>query len=233
MSKNKKAKSQKSPHPLVHNRLVTRRQRGTDQPGAQDAALEPQASDAQPEGLVEQPAAEPKSDEILDQPYCEVLDEPVDRMAPVTPEVAPAEPQVEGQQKQLPEAEQPAPETTELETAVPASQAPTAPEASAPEAQAEGTAQPETPPAKPKKAKKESGPKKLSCLDAAAQVLKAAGKAMGCGEMIEEMSKQGLWSSPNGATPAATLYSAILRELKKGDAARFVKADRGKFVAKG
>ena len=45
--------------------------------------------------------------------------------------------------------------------------------------------------------------------------------------------KQGLWSSPNGATPAATLYSAILRELKKGDAARFQKTERGKFAAKG
>ena len=84
--------------------------------------------------------------------------------------------------------------------------------------------------AKPR-AKKEAGPKKLSALDAAAQVLKAAGQPMTCPEMIEAMSKQGLWSSPNGATPAATLYSAILRELKKGALSRFEKTDRGKFTA--
>jgi hypothetical protein len=42
-----------------------------------------------------------------------------------------------------------------------------------------------------------------------------------------------LWTSPNGLTPAATLYAAILRELKvKGADARFVKTERGKFAAK-
>jgi hypothetical protein len=34
-------------------------------------------------------------------------------------------------------------------------------------------------------------------------VLQAAGKLMTTAEMIEEMSKQGLWTSPNVATPAA------------------------------
>jgi hypothetical protein len=35
------------------------------------------------------------------------------------------------------------------------------------------------------------------------------------------------------AAPSATLYSAILRELKtKGKDARFKKTDRGKFTAK-
>jgi hypothetical protein len=84
------------------------------------------------------------------------------------------------------------------------------------------------------KAKKEPKPKKVSCLDAAAQVLAAAGKPLGCIEMIEEMTKQGLWTSPNGQTPHATLYSAILRELNtKGKDARFVKSERGKFTRKG
>jgi hypothetical protein len=42
-----------------------------------------------------------------------------------------------------------------------------------------------------------------------------------------------LWTSPGGKTPHATLYSAILREIQvKGDAARFVKAERGKFAAR-
>ena len=41
-----------------------------------------------------------------------------------------------------------------------------------------------------------------------------------------------LWST-NGKTPAATLYSSILREIqKKGDQARFVKTERGKFALK-
>jgi hypothetical protein len=45
------------------------------------------------------------------------------------------------------------------------------------------------------------------------------------------MAAQGLWSSPAGKTPAATLYSALLKELQtKGDQARFVKTERGKFA---
>jgi hypothetical protein len=73
--------------------------------------------------------------------------------------------------------------------------------------------------------------KKLSALDAAAQVLEDAGRPMACRELIEAMTARGLWTSPNGATPEATLYSAVLRELKaRGDAARFVKAGRGLFA---
>ena len=67
-------------------------------------------------------------------------------------------------------------------------------------------------------------------LDAAAKVLAEAGAAMTTQAMIEEMAAKGYWSSPGGQTPAATLYSAILRELStKGDQARFVKTERGKF----
>jgi len=51
--------------------------------------------------------------------------------------------------------------------------------------------------------------------------------------MIAAMASKGYWTSPGGKTPAATLYSAILRESQtKGDAKRFVKAARGKFAAK-
>ena len=54
---------------------------------------------------------------------------------------------------------------------------------------------------------------------------------MTCKEMIDVMAAKGYWSSPKGATPAATLYSAVLRELTtKGAGARFVKTDRGKFA---
>ena len=81
--------------------------------------------------------------------------------------------------------------------------------------------------AKPKKAKA------LSALDAAAKILTDENKPMSCPELIEAMTKKGLWTSPNGLTPAATLYAAILREVKvKGAEARFVKTERGKFSVK-
>lgn len=72
--------------------------------------------------------------------------------------------------------------------------------------------------------------KKMSAIDAAAQVLKTSGQAMRTNEMILAMAEQGLWSSPNGKTPAATLYSAILREINtKATTSRFKKVDAGKF----
>jgi hypothetical protein len=49
--------------------------------------------------------------------------------------------------------------------------------------------------------------------------------------MIDAMAKKGYWTSPGGKTPAATLYSAILREIStKGKDARFTKTERGKFA---
>ena len=83
-----------------------------------------------------------------------------------------------------------------------------------------------------KKAKATKPPKekKLSALDAAAQVLKDAGEPMTCKAMIDAMSAKKLWTS-GAPTPAATLYSAILREQqRKGDQARFKKVDRGQFA---
>ena len=71
---------------------------------------------------------------------------------------------------------------------------------------------------------------KLSCLDAAAQVLKESNAAMSTTEMIEQMAAKGYWTSPGGKTPAATLYSALLRELKKGNDSRFKKTDKGRFA---
>ena len=51
--------------------------------------------------------------------------------------------------------------------------------------------------------------------------------------MLEALATQGDWTSPGGAPPHATLYSAILREVQKKDPeARFVKADRGQFALK-
>lgn len=74
-------------------------------------------------------------------------------------------------------------------------------------------------------------PKRLSALAAAYKVLCEATEPLSVQQMIEAMTAKGYWTSPGGKTPHATLYSAILRELAKGEASRFVKTDRGRFVA--
>jgi len=87
-------------------------------------------------------------------------------------------------------------------------------------------------PAKPKrqnKAPAEPKEKKPSALDAAAE----EGRPMTCQELITAMAAKGYWTSPGGQTPAATLYSAIWRELTtKGAEARFVKTECDKFAHK-
>jgi hypothetical protein len=89
---------------------------------------------------------------------------------------------------------------------------------------------PKTP--KATKPAREKKPKRVSALDAAAQVLAKATKPMRATDMIAEMEAKGLWKSPGGKTPEATLYAAIIREIAaKGNAARFKRHDRGVFVA--
>lgn len=85
---------------------------------------------------------------------------------------------------------------------------------------------------KSQKAPKPVKPKLVSALDAAAQVLAASEVPMRAKEMIAAMEAKGLWKSPGGKTPEATLYAAIIREIAaKGTAARFKKHERGVFVA--
>ena len=85
-------------------------------------------------------------------------------------------------------------------------------------------------PAKAKKPAKAQKEKKVSALDAAAKVLADAGEPLNTKQMIEAMAAKGLWTSPGGKTPHATLYSAILREINiKGKDSRFKKTDRGHF----
>ena len=56
---------------------------------------------------------------------------------------------------------------------------------------------------------------------------------MSCGKITEVAMGRGYWA-PEGKTPAATLYSAILREIgKKGKDARFKKVARGQFELTG
>jgi hypothetical protein len=135
-----------------------------------------------------------------------------------------------------PELHQPAPETSE-NTPPEATVAPeisTPPEqVSSPEPALEQSA--EAKPVKKARARKpkaqaDAAPQKTSALDAAARVLGEEMRPMSTKELIGLMAAKGYWSSPGGKTPAATLYSAILREMDtKGDAARFVKVGKGQF----
>ena len=76
--------------------------------------------------------------------------------------------------------------------------------------------------------------RRLSALDAAAQVLAETGQPLSCPELIAAMAAKGYWSSPKGKTPAATLYSALTRAITtKGAAARFCKVGRGQFARSG
>ncbi|MEX2186157.1 MAG: winged helix-turn-helix domain-containing protein [Pirellulales bacterium] len=85
----------------------------------------------------------------------------------------------------------------------------------------------------PARTKKPKTAGKLSALDAAAKVLAESGEPMTTRDMIEAMASKGYWTSPAGATPDRTLYSAVLREINtKGKDARFVKTERGRFAAK-
>jgi hypothetical protein len=102
--------------------------------------------------------------------------------------------------------------------------------AKAPDAAAKGKKATKQPKAAKAKAAK---PKKTSALDAAAQILAGAAAPMGAKELIAEMSKRKLWSSPDGKTPAATLYAAMIREIAaKGKDSRFTKVDRGMFTGR-
>jgi hypothetical protein len=92
-------------------------------------------------------------------------------------------------------------------------------------------------PSKPKGEKqatapKSDKPKKLSGLDAAAQVLKDAGKPMNFKDITDGALAKG-WRT-NGKTPQATLYAAAIREIAaKGKDARFSKTERGMFEHSG
>ena len=78
-----------------------------------------------------------------------------------------------------------------------------------------------------RKAKKPSG------LDAAARVLAEAKQPMGVKEIVEAAFEKGYWKS-EGATPHATVYSAIIREIAgRGKDSRFKKVDRGRFAING
>lgn len=74
--------------------------------------------------------------------------------------------------------------------------------------------------------------KPMSLLDAAAHLLSlGSGDPMRCKDIVDLAAERGLWTPRDGKTPENTLYAAISREIKvKGEASRFMKAERGKFA---
>jgi HB1, ASXL, restriction endonuclease HTH domain len=79
----------------------------------------------------------------------------------------------------------------------------------------------------------DAGEKRLSCVAAALKVLSESSEPMNAQELITAMEAKGYWTSPGGKTPHATLYSAILRDLAKGDDSKFAKSERGRFTVRG
>ncbi|MBL9147056.1 MAG: winged helix-turn-helix domain-containing protein [Phycisphaerae bacterium] len=76
-----------------------------------------------------------------------------------------------------------------------------------------------------------ASPRRTSALDAAAAVLATESKPLRAKDLIERMTTRGLWTSPAGKTPEATLYAAMLREIgTKGPASRFRRVDKGLFA---
>ena len=71
--------------------------------------------------------------------------------------------------------------------------------------------------------------KKLSLLNAAAQVLAASREPMNCKEIIAKAIEMDLWTPTGAKTPEQTLYSGIFREIKTCEAPRFKKSERKGF----
>ena len=70
--------------------------------------------------------------------------------------------------------------------------------------------------------------KKLSLLNAAAQVLAETRAPMNCKELVAKAVEMGLWTPTGAKTPEQTLYSGIFREIKSGAESRFKKSETRK-----
>jgi len=103
------------------------------------------------------------------------------------------------------------------------------PDRGAPKARTSATSRTTDGKAEAKPRRKREG---LSGLDAAAQVLARAKEPLDAKTIAERAIAAG-WKT-NGATPHATLYAAMIREIAaKGKDARFAKVDKGRFTATG
>ena len=75
--------------------------------------------------------------------------------------------------------------------------------------------------------------KHMSLLNAAVEVLKAAGSEhpMNCKEILEAILERQLWTPTECKTPEQTLYGSIFREINAKEHPRIVKSNvKGKFV---
>lgn len=71
--------------------------------------------------------------------------------------------------------------------------------------------------------------KKLSMLDAAAQVLKDAGHPMKINDILDAMQTSDIWTPGKGLTPDRTIIAGISVEMKKKPHPRFRKTAPGTF----
>ena len=84
----------------------------------------------------------------------------------------------------------------------------------------------------PRLAREPGAPRGISLIAAAANLLAENGLTMNCVQIVRELDEKGVWRSPGGKTPQATLYAAIGTEITaKGDQSRFVRKDKGLFAA--
>ena len=75
--------------------------------------------------------------------------------------------------------------------------------------------------------------KRMSLLNAAVEVLKAAGSEhpMNCKEILEAILERQLWTPTECKTPEQTLYGSIFREINTKEHPRIAKSNvKGKFV---
>ena len=182
-----------------------------------------------------------RRDSLADRPIEILVGDEDQAAAPATPTEQETEPQAPEATVTEPTALTPEPKAvTEAPTAAAeptdASAEPeavTGPQATEQKTTPTAASEPEQTAAKVKRQRKAPGAaqeQKLSAIDAAAKVLAETHTPMNCQELIGAMAAKGYWTSPGGKTPAATLYSALLREVTtKGDQARFTKTERGKF----
>ena len=148
-----------------------------------------------------------------------------------------AEPETEAATPVEPEA----PETeaaTPAEPEAPETEAATPAEPEALETEAAAPAEPEEPETEDKEdhavnpaPESGDGPrpaKKLSLLNAAAQVLATCREPLNCKQIIAKAVEMGLWTPTGGKTPEQTLYGGIFREIKTCEEPRFKKSETRK-----
>ena len=141
--------------------------------------------------------------------------------APETEKTAAPEPEAKAPEAEAPKTEAAAPAEPETEVPETDAAATDEPEADAPETEDEEDNAVNPAP------ESGSGPrpaKKLSLLNAAAQVLATCREPMNCKEIVAKAVELGLWVHTGAKTPEQTLYGGIFREMKINEEPRFKKS---------